>query len=31
VVAPSVELLLIKEKDGRVSQWNPRSGEYIER
>ena len=27
----SVEIVLVKEKDGRVSQWNPRSGEYIER
>lgn len=31
VAASSVELLLIREKDGHVSQWNPRSGEYIER
>jgi len=31
VAASSVEKVLISEKDGRVSQWNPRTGEYIER
>ena len=27
----SVELLLIKDKDGQVQGWNPRAGEFIER
>ena len=31
VVAPSVEMLLIKDKDGQVRGWNPRTGEFIER
>ena len=31
VVAPSVELLLIKDKDGQVRGWNPRTGEFVER
>lgn len=31
VAASSVEKVLISEKDGRVSQWDPRTGEYIER
>ena len=31
MAASSVEKVLIREKDGRVSQWDPRSGEYIER
>jgi len=31
VVGSSVEMLLIKEKDGQVRGWNPRTGEFIER
>jgi hypothetical protein len=27
----SVEMLLIREKDGQVRGWNPRAGEFIER
>lgn len=30
-VASSVEILLIKERNGTVQGWNPRIGEYIER
>lgn len=29
--ASSVEMVLIREKDGQVKGWNPRKGEFVER